>query len=108
VKKKLASVRIFRNYFSFKLQIVSFLSSIDCTGTDLGFQISPKKNLADSSQVSVKAKKLELHNRDHSSVQDNFRPPTNTLHHCNIVEHRRVETRYEDASSNSPFKCIRL
>jgi hypothetical protein len=47
VKKKLGSVRIFLEYFYFNYQLFKsmpeFLSSIDCTSTDLGFQISPKK-----------------------------------------------------------------
>jgi hypothetical protein len=47
-----------------------------------------------SSQVSVQARKLELHKSD---VQDNFRTAIDTLQDCNMVEHHRNETICEDA-----------
>jgi hypothetical protein len=53
----------------------SFLSGIDCRGTNFGFQIlsQEKRKWRHSSQVNMQAKKLELHLCDHSSVQDDFR-----------------------------------
>jgi hypothetical protein len=56
-----------------------------------------KKNREDSSQVTVKARKLELHVREQSGVQDKFWTATAALHDCNVVEHRRVETTREGA-----------
>jgi hypothetical protein len=63
-----------------------FLSSIDCTGIDLDSEIHHRRNLEYWCQVSVQARKMELHVRDHSSVQDNFRKPIDAVHDCNMVE----------------------
>jgi hypothetical protein len=59
-----------------------------------------RKNGEDSSQVSVQAKKLELHMQDHSRVQDNFWTAINTLRNYNVVEwnHTRRHIRKETSS----------
>jgi hypothetical protein len=77
------------------ISTLEYLSSIDCAGIDLGFQISPQKKKTvreDSRKVSVQARKLELHIHDQSSVQDNFRTSTDALNNCNLVNNRRDET----------------
>jgi hypothetical protein len=74
-----------------------FLSSVRCNGIDVGFKCPNRKGLEDSSQVSVEARKLELHIRDHFSVQNNFWTAIGGLHICNMVDHHHVETTCEGA-----------
>jgi hypothetical protein len=56
-----------------------------------------KENRKIQNQVSVKARKMELHARDESSVRDKFRTATNALHDYNVAEQSRVETTRENA-----------
>jgi hypothetical protein len=85
------------------------LFSIDCTGIEFGFQISPqKKNREDWSQVSGEARKLELHVRYKSSTQENFWTPPGEIYGRNVVEYRRVEPTYEDAQCRTYLPTIHL
>jgi hypothetical protein len=76
-----------------------FLSSINCAGIDLDFQISPRKETReDSSQVSVQARELGLQVREQSGGQDNFLTAVETLHSCcNVAEHHRDEVTHGGA-----------
>jgi hypothetical protein len=73
------------------------LFSVDCTGTDLGFQDGKQKNRQDSSQVREQARKLNLHVRNECSVQGNFQTAIDSLHDYNVAEQRRAETTRDDA-----------
>jgi hypothetical protein len=74
-----------------------FLSSINFTGTVLGFQISPQKETENSIQVSMQVRKLELHILNQSNIQDNFWTATGALHDWNVVELCHAETTCKDA-----------
>jgi hypothetical protein len=53
------------------------------------------KNLEDSSQVIVQARKLEIHVVDQSVSRIIFQRATDALHDSIVLEHRGVETTCE-------------
>jgi hypothetical protein len=79
-----------------------FLSSIDCNGIDLDSEVHHRRNLEYRSQVRVQARKVELHVRDQSSVQDSFRKALDEFHDCNVVE------RCEDMFSRTHLPVVRV
>jgi hypothetical protein len=76
----------------------------------LWFSIIPKKKIKEnSSQVSVQARKLEIHIHDQSSVQDNLRT-VDAVHDqrrgASICWNHMWRCILKDASSKSPLKCV--
>jgi hypothetical protein len=73
-------------------------SSLDYTGKEFYFHISTRHKIKKIlSQVSTEARKQKLHICDQSGAQDRFRAVSDTLHGCNAVERRRVESKCQDA-----------
>jgi hypothetical protein len=100
-------------YFTCKLLNLKplFLSNADGMVIDFAFQISAdiqSINRENSSQVSMQARNRELHIRDRSRAQDDFRTASGSIDDCNVVEHRCVETTREEAHTEGHLPVIHL
>jgi hypothetical protein len=61
-----------------------FLSSTGCACTALLFKYPHRKESRGLKSGERAGQETELHLRDKSNIQDNFRPAVDTLHGCNV------------------------
>jgi hypothetical protein len=98
MKNKQVSVRRFRTYPLFHLQIVEFDATVPLYWHRLDFQTSAlKKKTFERIQVWLACRPGNCSVREKSSAQDNFRTAVDAFHHCSVAAHSLAESTFEVA-----------